>query len=104
MKTINLIALIILALGLSCNQAGKKETGQAAESEDAKAETEMAAHNTLTSEEVQDGWVLLFDGKTTDGWKNWNEDTVTGWVVEEGCLVGLGLGGDIGGVKSGGLC
>lgn len=54
-------------------------------------------HNQLTSEEMEEGWILLFDGKTTAGWKNFNQDTVTGWIVEDGCLVGLGLGGDIGG-------
>lgn len=53
--------------------------------------------NKLTSAEKEEGWVLLFDGKTTNGWKNFNEDVITGWVVEEGCLVGQGLGGDIGG-------
>jgi len=27
-----------------------------------------AAENSLTDSEVQDGWLLLFDGQTTDGW------------------------------------
>jgi hypothetical protein len=53
--------------------------------------------NKLTSSEEKDGWVLLFDGKTTDGWHNWNEDQISGWLVEDGCLLGQGLGGDIGG-------
>mgnify|MGYP000576352688 CR=1 FL=1 len=53
--------------------------------------------NTLTRQEKNEGWELLFDGKTTEGWRNFNGDTLTGWVVEDGCLVGLGLGGDIGG-------
>ena len=34
--------------------------------------------NSLTDEK-SDGWVLLFDGKTTEGWKNFNEDRVSGW-------------------------
>ena len=53
--------------------------------------------NKLSSTEKSDGWVLLFDGKTTDGWKNFNEDNISGCEIENGCLVGLGLGGDIGG-------
>jgi hypothetical protein len=53
--------------------------------------------NELTRTEMEEGWILLFDGKTTNGWKNFNEDIVSGWKVENGSLVGLGLGGDIGG-------
>ncbi|HEX4145805.1 MAG TPA: DUF1080 domain-containing protein [Pirellulales bacterium] len=35
------------------------------------------AHNQLTADELADGWILLFDGETTFGWKansqaNWN--------------------------------
>jgi hypothetical protein len=53
--------------------------------------------NKLTSEDTKDEFVLLFDGKTTDGWHNWNEDVISGWLVEDGCLLGQGLGGDVGG-------
>jgi hypothetical protein len=28
-----------------------------------------AAQNTLTSKETADGWVLLFDGKSLNGWQ-----------------------------------
>ena len=56
-----------------------------------------ATSNKLTTAEEEEGWILLFNGKTTDGWKNFNEELISGWTVEKGCLVGLGLGGDIGG-------
>jgi hypothetical protein len=59
--------------------------------------TSCNTNNKLTSTEKKDGYVLLFDGKTTDGWHNWNEDHISGWIVEDGCLIGQGLGGDIGG-------
>ena len=29
--------------------------------------------NTLTAAEKNDGWISLFDGKTTDGWHTYNE-------------------------------
>ena len=45
----------------------------------------------LTRVEKNEGWELLFDGKTTDQWKNRNEDITSGWVLEDGCLLGLGL-------------
>ena len=63
----------------------------------AESSANESKHNTLTSDDIKDGFVLLFDGKTTDGWHNWNEDLITGWLVEDGCLLGQGLGGDIGG-------
>ncbi len=54
-------------------------------------------HNILTQAEQAEGWKLLFDGKTTNGWHLFNADSITGWTVEQGALVGLGKGGDIGG-------
>ncbi|MCK5136703.1 MAG: DUF1080 domain-containing protein [Bacteroidales bacterium] len=91
MKTYNLFAAVVLvALLCSCNQQSKQNSNDTSTAEEPSL-------NRLTTEDKGDGWVLLFDGKTTDGWKNFNEDIVTGWEVENGCLVGLGLGGDIGG-------
>jgi hypothetical protein len=53
--------------------------------------------NTLTDDERAAGWKLLFDGKTTDGWRNYNRDAITsGWQVEDGALVRAERGaGDI---------
>lgn len=54
--------------------------------------------NELTKEEASEGWILLFDGQTTNGWRNFKQDTVNeGWQVSEGNLVALGEGGDLGG-------
>lgn len=44
--------------------------------------------NQLTQKEKNDGWVLLFDGKTTNGWHTYNRDTVSSnWKVIDGALV-----------------
>ena len=53
--------------------------------------------NTLTDEEKAAGWKLLFDGKTTTGWRNYKKtDVGPGWKVENGALVRAGSGaGDI---------
>ena len=57
-----------------------------------------SSQNSLTKDEIADGWVLLFDGKTTDGWKNYNSDQpVTGWTVVDGCLQADGGGSDASG-------
>ena len=57
-----------------------------------------ASHNTLTKQEVADGWVLLFDGETTNGWRNFNSDnTELAWHVVDGCLQANGVGDDANG-------
>ncbi len=57
--------------------------------------------NTLTDSELQAGWKLLFDGKTTTGWRGYKMDKMPpGWAVIDGVLVrvkggegGKGAGG-----------
>lgn len=45
------------------------------------------APNTLTPAEVEAGWKLLFDGKTTSGWRNYKAKTISdGWQVKDGTL------------------
>lgn len=54
------------------------------------------ALNTLTPEEQQAGWKLLFDGKTTDGWRNYKSKTISdGWQVIDGALTRVKTAGDI---------
>jgi hypothetical protein len=55
------------------------------------------APNTLTDAEKAAGWKLLFDGKTTEGWRNYKKDTIgPGWKIEDGALVRAEKGaGDI---------
>jgi len=53
--------------------------------------------NTLTAKERQAGWKLLFDGKTTHGWRNYQKPGISaGWKVIDGALVRVEKGaGDI---------
>ena len=49
------------------------------------------AINTLTASERADGWKLLFDGRTTAGWRNFRKETVSpGWSVTDGILARTG--------------
>ena len=74
------ILAICITLGtlLSCTPSGEKQ-------------------NTLTDQERSEGWTLLFDGISMDLWRNYNENSLSGWIIEEGSLKALGLGGDLGG-------
>jgi hypothetical protein len=60
--------------------------------------------NTLTAQEKQQGWQLLWDGKTTNGWVGAYKDHFPdkGWSIHDGILTVLasegkegGVGGDI---------
>ena len=51
MKTLNMVSLLV---GLSFTLLGT---------------TVIAQDNQLTQKEKKEGWQLLFDGKTTKGWK-----------------------------------
>ncbi len=47
----------------------------------------LQAQNTLTNQEVEQGWKLLFDGKTTAGWRNYNSKTIgSACKIENGCI------------------
>jgi hypothetical protein len=63
------------------------------------AEKGMTKPNQLTEKEKEKGWVLLFDGETTSGWRGYQSDEFpkAGWEVVDGTLhkIGEGGGGDI---------
>ena len=52
-------------------------------------------NNVLTKKEIRQGWVLLFDGKTTNGWHNYLKEGISGWKAVNGELVTEGKNGDI---------
>ncbi|MGL5097848.1 MAG: 3-keto-disaccharide hydrolase, partial [Planctomycetia bacterium] len=45
-----------------------------------------AADNTLTPEEIADGWILLFDGETKFGWKAEEPKLEDTWYAKDGVL------------------
>ncbi|MGB2868283.1 MAG: DUF1080 domain-containing protein [Bacteroidota bacterium] len=52
-------------------------------------QTNKPESNTLTTQEQKDGWRLLFDGKTTVGWRGAYRDSFPekGWEVRDGMLI-----------------
>lgn len=71
------------------------------------SEAESAAQqpNTLTENEINDGWVLLFNGKDFSGWRQYNGTAMpANWIIDDdamkvclgaGRTPGQGSGGDI---------
>ena len=51
--------------------------------------------NTISPSETKDGWALLWDGKTTDGWRGAKLSTfpAKGWKIEDGILKVMKSGG-----------
>jgi hypothetical protein len=90
-----LLFFILGSAGLmnSCKSSGSADT--------TKVDTVPAVvMNTLTDQEKADGWILMFDGKTTTGWRGYNKPAFpdSGWTIEDGCLKVIGSGkGEAGG-------
>ena len=76
-KFISIISLF--AVVVTCSSKQQKESSD---------ESEIAVvHNTLTEQEIEQGWKLLFDGESTNGWKGYRKDKPgTAWKVEDGTL------------------
>lgn len=71
MKPHHLIAVAVLALVLSLGWQTARSDGP------------LTPPNTLTEQEKKDGWKLLFDGKTLNGWRVYKGKDSKGWVVKE---------------------
>jgi len=51
-------------------------------------------NNSLTQSEIKDGWKLLFDGKSFEGWRGIGIDKVPDghWKIEDGCIKKIASG------------
>jgi len=82
MKVINIVLSFVLIMGItSFASSGKTKTSK-------------------TSKTQDEGWVSIFDGKTTTGWRGYNKTTFPekGWEVVDGTLHCIGSGaGEAGG-------
>lgn len=64
---------------------------------------QKTALNSLSAEEAKDGWLLMFDGKTPDGWRGYKKDHFpAGWEVTDGTIFCAGSGRGEAGAKDGG--
>lgn len=89
MKKMAFIAIAALAM-VGCCTTGGEGCGQRA---CCAAQNACAAPNTLTAAEKADGWRLLWDGRTLDGWVaekgGCKAPPLKGWKIEDGVLTVL---------------
>ena len=85
----------------SCNTQPKKTADEKAD--DSLKSAEPAPLNTLSDAEKAQGWILLFDGATSEGWRGVNKTSFpASWIIEEGSLKCQGSGrGEAGAVDGG---
>ncbi len=88
--SVGLLGALVLTSCGSC--ASKKQ-----------AKEEVVADNTLSEKEKAEGWILLFDGKTLDGWRGYGRtDMPKAWSIEDGSIKINGSGQDEAGAEDGG--
>jgi 3-keto-disaccharide hydrolase len=82
--------LVTLAAMLAAGCASPTQPSRVVETQD------PSGPNTLTSAERAAGWVLLFDGRSTSGWRGFRQATIPdGWKVIDGALTREAAGGDV---------
>lgn len=99
MKRRNLLSIVLIALFVigaitACQKStSQSETSNADSTAIDSATTPKDNNNTLTAEEKNAGWELLFDGTSLSGWKRYNHDTIGPlWTVKDGAIVCDGTG------------
>jgi hypothetical protein len=95
--TIKILILIATVLGVSCHTIfGVSD--QMKEKRDAMtllSELEKNTHpNTLSTKEEKNGWKLLFNGKASQSWREFNQTEFPSfWTIEDGSLTMTSTGG-----------
>lgn len=95
-KSYQYVSVVTLVLLLALSGCHSNESSpETPPDKENQQNTQANQVNTLTSEEKQEGWVLLFDGKTIDGWRGVYQESFPekGWKVEDGLLKVVSSGG-----------
>ncbi len=96
MKTYHYYSLFIFVFTLVvAGCTSKKSAPEQTKAVESTKDTASNQPNTLTDAEKKEGWTLLFDGQTTDGWRGVYKENFPeeGWKVEEGLLKVVSSGG-----------
>jgi hypothetical protein len=78
-----LLSLVLAVLLFACTSQTKTETTETAATAPVE---EVTPPLTLTEEQTAQGWKVLFDGTTTNGWKIFKDRKNNSWEVVNGLL------------------
>ena len=75
------LLVVLIAFAFSCNSPKTKKATET-------NVKEVVKHNTLTQQEIDQGWELLFDGETFTNWRGLGRDSVQPdhWKIENGMI------------------
>jgi len=97
------IGIAVTSFMVSCGDAAKKDASKDEEKVAVEEVIETVSPNSLSQAEKDDGWVLLFDGKTSDGWRGYKLDHFPNvWQIVDGTIHMIGSGRGEAGAKEGG--
>jgi len=104
MKSKSLVFIIsLIFIVFSCTQKANEESSDSENVSEPEAASGEAAPNTLTEAEVTDGWKLLFDGTTSEGWRGYKKEHFpAAWEIADGTIHMLGSGRGEAGSADGG--
>jgi hypothetical protein len=77
---------LLFALLMSCGARGEAEPSD--QMPTAPQTSDNAEINIITDEEKVEGWILLFDGKSLEGWRGLGREGIPEghWIVEDGTI------------------
>lgn len=75
MKHISTIAIFLSIIAMGCKEQKNVITKE-----------QLATDNTLSQAEQAEGWKLLFDGQTLNGWRMYQNKPADAWGVKDGIL------------------
>ena len=83
------IALQVHSIGKDKATDGSQVRWRNLRIQEVAATTQATTQNTLTAEESAAGWKMLWDGKTSDGWRSvrGNDFPTKGWEIKDGVLI-----------------
>lgn len=101
MKSTGMILFAVVISFAGCNTQPKKTADE--KTDNSMKSTEPVPLNTLTDAEKAQGWILLFDGASSEGWRGVNKTNFpASWIIEDNSLKCQGSGrGEAGAVDGG---